>query len=325
MRKTSMGVRADSSQGSVEGGNLKAKDPKDPEDHGSDGSRTCFRPKRIVLIRHGESEGNVDELAYCSIPDHRIQLTAKGRQEAQEAGAKLREMVGPTGKAYFYVSPYVRTLQTALEMGKCLDRSQVSGAREEPRIREQDFGNLQDAGDMRHTKIKRLTFGRFFFRFPDGESAADVYDRVTGFRETIRNDIADRFNNEESKDITLVIVTHGISLRVFLMRWYKYNVQQFERLKNPANCEMVVMERGNGGRYALSLYHDEDWLRKFGMSDEMMENQQWHEHANPGDFNAEWPTSGPMYFDDLEQRIQTICKQPMVAPGTSCYAKETFT
>lgn len=66
MRKTSMGVRADSSQGSVEGGNLKAKDPKDPEDHGSDGSRTCFRPKRIVLIRHGESEGNVDELAYCS-------------------------------------------------------------------------------------------------------------------------------------------------------------------------------------------------------------------------------------------------------------------
>lgn len=45
--------------------------------------------------------------------------------QAQEAGAKLREMVGPTGKAYFYVSPYVRTLQTALEMGKCLDRSQA--------------------------------------------------------------------------------------------------------------------------------------------------------------------------------------------------------
>lgn len=76
---------------------------------------------------------------------------------------------------------------------------------------------------------------RFFFRFPDGESAADVYDRVTGFRETIRNDIADRFNNEESKDITLVIVTHGISLRVFLMRWYKYNVQQFGQ-SPPKSC-----------------------------------------------------------------------------------------
>jgi broad specificity phosphatase PhoE len=56
---------------------------------------------------------------------------------------------------------------------------QIAGVREEPRMREQDFGNLQD-DRMPVTKKLRNAYGRFFFRFPDGESAADVYDRVTG-------------------------------------------------------------------------------------------------------------------------------------------------
>jgi hypothetical protein len=41
-------------------------------------------------------------------------------------------------------------------------------------------GNFQDREKMRVEKTIRLRFGRFFYRFPDGESAADVYDRVTG-------------------------------------------------------------------------------------------------------------------------------------------------
>ena len=33
---------------------------------------------------------------------------------------------------------------------------------------------------MRVEKALRQLYGRFFYRFPDGESAADVYDRITG-------------------------------------------------------------------------------------------------------------------------------------------------
>lgn len=33
---------------------------------------------------------------------------------------------------------------------------------------------------MRVEKAVRLLYGRFFYRFPNGESAADVYDRITG-------------------------------------------------------------------------------------------------------------------------------------------------
>ncbi|CAH8262675.1 unnamed protein product [Arabidopsis lyrata] len=32
---------------------------------------------------------------------------------------------------------------------------------------------------MRATKKVRERFGRFFYRFPEGESAADVFDRVS--------------------------------------------------------------------------------------------------------------------------------------------------
>jgi broad specificity phosphatase PhoE len=77
----------------------------------------------------------------------------------------------------------------------------------------------------------------------------------TGFRETLRADIdVGRFQRPEarSKNMNLVIVSHGLSLRVFLMRWYKWTVQQFEGLYNFGNTEMLVMELGPGGRSAIA-------------------------------------------------------------------------
>ena len=44
-----------------------------------------------------------------------------------------------------------------------------------------DFVILQDAEGKQKEKAERLRFGRFFYRFPNGESGADVYDRMTIF------------------------------------------------------------------------------------------------------------------------------------------------
>ena len=100
----------------------------------------------------------------------------------------LKELLDPDEQVYVYVSPYMRTMQTLYELGQTLGPERVSGVREEPRMREQDFGNFQDH-TMQELKKERHGFGRFFFRFPNGESASDVYDRVTSFRETLRNDM----------------------------------------------------------------------------------------------------------------------------------------
>ena len=50
-------------------------------------------PKRIILIRHGESQGNIDETAYQNTPDWQIRLTEKGRAQAEQTGKILREML----------------------------------------------------------------------------------------------------------------------------------------------------------------------------------------------------------------------------------------
>ena len=42
-----------------------------------------FRPRRIILLRHGQSLGNVDESAYVTTADWRIPLTDLGQKQAQ--------------------------------------------------------------------------------------------------------------------------------------------------------------------------------------------------------------------------------------------------
>lgn len=48
-----------------------------------------MKPKRILLVRHGESAANVDPLVYSNTPDHLIHLTEAGCAQAREAGAKI--------------------------------------------------------------------------------------------------------------------------------------------------------------------------------------------------------------------------------------------
>ncbi|XP_009628163.1 phosphoglycerate mutase-like protein AT74 isoform X3 [Nicotiana tomentosiformis] len=223
------------------------------------------RPKRIILVRHGQSEGNVDESVYTRVADPNVGLTEKGVEEAEECGRKMREMIEKDGgddwKVYFYVSPYKRGIETLRNLAKSFERSRIAGVREEPRLREQDFGNFQDKEQMKIEKAVRARYGRFFYRFPNGESAADVYDRIT--------------------------------------------VEQFEGLHNMSNGGMIVMERGYGGRYCLSVHHTREELQKFGMTDEMLIDQEWQKIAKPGELNYDCLITGPSYFthfDDDEDK-----------------------
>ena len=141
-------------------------------------------PKRIILVRHGESQGNRDGAAYTTTPDHKIPLTPQGIGQARRAGDEIRRVISDGGgsrswKVYFYVSPYERTRSSLREIGRSFPRKRVIGVREECRVREQDFGNFQEEQRMKAIKETREKFGRFFYRFPEGESAADVYDRVS--------------------------------------------------------------------------------------------------------------------------------------------------
>jgi hypothetical protein len=149
---------------------------------------------------------------------------------------------------------------------------------------------------MRATKKVRERFGRFFYRFPEGESAADVFDRVSSFLESLWRDIdMNRLHINPSHELNFVIVSHGLTSRVFLMKWFKWSVEQFEGLNNPGNSEIRVMELGQGGDYSLAIHHTEEELATWGLSPEMIADQKWRANAHKG----EWKEDCKWYFGDF--------------------------
>ncbi|KAL3537998.1 hypothetical protein ACH5RR_001364 [Cinchona calisaya] len=263
------------------------------------------RPKRIILVRHGESQGNKDDSAYVVTPDYKIPLTSTGIQQAQKAGFGIKKVVSDKGseknwKVYFYVSPYERTRSTLREIGRAFPRRRIIGVREECRIREQDFGNFQVAERMKAIKETREKFGRFFYRFPEGESAADVYDRVSSFLESLWRDVdMNRLQQNAADDLNLIIISHGLAIRVFLMKWFKWTVEQFEYLNNLGNCEFRVMQLGVGGEYSLAVNHTDEEMQAWGLSPDMIADQRWRAHANKGDWNEKCPWYLDAFFDSL--------------------------
>ena len=204
-----------------------------------------MKPKRIILVRHGQSEGNEDSLNYETIPDYALNLTEQGRQQSVVAGEEIASIVGDE-KLHAYISPYYRTRQTFESIASVLkDRIQV--CHEDPRIREQDWGHLRHPDDSHLLVEERNKYSLFYYRMKDGESGADVYDRVSVFFETLYRD----FNKDNYPENTL-IVTHGMTLRIFLMRWLHWTVEEYECLKNPSNCQVVVMELDDDGKYQLA-------------------------------------------------------------------------
>ncbi|KAG9646944.1 phosphoglycerate mutase-like protein, partial [Aureobasidium melanogenum] len=217
------------------------------------------KPRMIIVIRHAQSEGNKNRDIHQMIPDHRVKLTEEGWKQAEEAGRRLRGMLKPDDTIQFFTSPYRRTRETTEGILSSLtSETEEEGPSpfprhtikvfEEPRLREQDFGNFQPcSSEMERMWQERADYGHFFYRIPNGESAADAYDRVSGFNESLwRNFSEDDFPS------VCVLVTHGLMTRVFLMKWYHWSVEYFEDLRNVNHCEFVIMQKNpDSGKYVL--------------------------------------------------------------------------
>jgi len=216
-------------------------------------SRKSSRPKRIILLRHGQSEGNVDESAYVSTPDWKVSLTPLGKSQALRAGKDISDILGgnqnsKNERVLIYYSPYKRTRQTMEIVRREIGEDQIISLREEPRISEQQFGNFQNVEEVLKAKKERHEFGRFYYRFKSGEAGLDVYSRVSSFISTLVRD-CDQYNKAgyDIENMTVVIVLHGLSLRLFLMRWFQFSVLEFEQSQNPDNAQVIQMEKRYGG------------------------------------------------------------------------------
>lgn len=170
-------------------------------------------PKDLVLVRHGESEGNVAVKAaangdfqyhtdaYYTTPGHRWRLTGKGRAQAAAMGAYLASLGIQFDR--YYVSPFVRTRETAGHLSLPGAHWRLNRA-----IRERDWGDigsltLQEFAENPVYKQNALMkeLDPLYWTPPGGESIAHVAEnRVRNFLSTLHREMSGK---------SVLAVTHG--------------------------------------------------------------------------------------------------------------------
>lgn len=217
-----------------------------------------MKPLKIILVRHTESVGNVDKSVYKTTPDWNVPLTDNGLRQAEKACKKVSNIIlkdeesnfaslkcdGYYPGVWIYSSEWKRAVQTAEPFVTWANETyghkhhSSFQYREDPRIREQEWGNFNEPQAIIALNKIRKKFGTFHHRFPEGESGSDVYLRISSFLDTLHRD----FNKPECPR-NIVIFSHGYTLRIFLMRWFHWSFKEFENVRNPYNGQVIIMER----------------------------------------------------------------------------------
>jgi len=130
---------------------------------------TAPRNGRLILVRHGESEGNRDRTFTQHVD---VPLTSRGREQARTAGEKIAQLFEPSR---IFASPYARARHTAEIIGGVV-RLPVEIERD---LREQSFGVF--AGQPYESLLSDAAYHegpRWSWRPEEGESLVDVYERA---------------------------------------------------------------------------------------------------------------------------------------------------
>jgi broad specificity phosphatase PhoE len=154
-------------------------------------------PSRLVLVRHGESEGNLAdrdarergaERLDLDVRDADIDLSANGRRQADALRRWLVDADPSLRPDLVVTSPYRRATETARRALADLDVPVL----EDERIRERDLGAFDGltgtgirTGFPEEAK-RRSKVGKFYYQPPSGESWADVTLRVRSFVADLR-------------------------------------------------------------------------------------------------------------------------------------------
>jgi len=216
---------------------------------------------QVLLVRHGESMGNVDPEVHHAMADHAIPLSPRGEEQAREAGRRIASffahrypsssarpddaMSPPQPHVRLWTSPYKRARQTADLIQREADRWIVD-RREHILLCEQQFGLFEGLPDEDLPRLFPVEYahyqkciqyeGKFWARMPLGESRFDVAARVHQAFGSLQRD-------RNFDGIThLVVVLHGVTMRAFVMMWCHYTPEWFEAEPNPGNGSIWLLE-----------------------------------------------------------------------------------
>ncbi len=211
-------------------------------------------PMEMVFVRHGQSEANVVQHAEKNgqTPeeaaeiyrrhDYMHHLTDLGVEQAKNAGDWLRANgLDPAEFDERYVSPYIRTMETAAHIGG----ASVTWL-PELRLIERDWGlfgstPLKERETRFPDTMRRKELSTFFTRYDNGESIPDLIGTGKQFLSTLSREMSDK---------RIIAVTHGErmwAIRFDIERMLPHEWQDLD--KDPSvrigNCAMLQYSRKN--------------------------------------------------------------------------------
>ena len=192
-------------------------------------------PKRIFLVCHGESMANLNKRLNEKIPDNRVALTDKGHEEAKILGKNIRKIIH-NESIKFYVSTYLRARQTYSHILESFKNNKKL-VYYDHRLREQEFGNLHYYDDKSY--FSRVWVGKFYYRFLNGESGADVNLRLISFYQDLLKET--EFSKEKYDNY--IIIFHSIVMRLMLRFLTDMTIEDCQQLKNPLNFGFWILEK----------------------------------------------------------------------------------
>ncbi len=219
---------------------------------------------RLFLVRHATSAANLDKSVNKMLPDSKVPLAPHGHEQAVAAGRYIGEQVAGQ-RVRMLVSPYLRTRQTANGVFQGIHQWGIDNEpmsyfdrREDLALREISFGLFDGIPDEDLPKAFPLEYahykkhvdyeGEFYAPMPLGESRIQVADRVKSVFGTILRD-ADPLRLEPIRNF--VIVSHGMTLRAFIMQWLHYTPEWYEESINPKNASVAIIESNGFEPYRL--------------------------------------------------------------------------
>ena len=170
----------------------------------------------VYFVRHGQTVWNVEN-KICGATD--IALTELGHQQAIETGKAILAQ-GIKADEILY-SPLVRAKDTALHI------SEMTGilAREEPRLKEQNFGKYESTA--RNGEEFQEAKKQFVCRYEGGESMLHLAQRIYNLLDEVK-----------ASDKTYILVAHNGIARVVQSYFHEMTNEEYAAF-GVKNCAVV--------------------------------------------------------------------------------------
>jgi len=179
---------------------------------------------KLFVVRHGETDLNVSELA-CGVSE--AKLTEKGRMQAQNLASRLKEDKAKNNITTIYVSPLKRARDTAAYIEQALQLTAIPDAR----LHEIDFGDFE--GKPWNNPEFLYIHKNPFLTFPAGESFAKVAHRAYSIIEDVKH--------KHTGDGNILFVCHGVMTAAIYTYFKPFSAEELLQLEIK-NCQLLEFD-----------------------------------------------------------------------------------